>query len=109
MSLKVNLFAIYIYVISILRFVSSFFVIAKVEEITVKNELLQPQVEKFSMKRVTTKFDWMKSIVFVMIWAFVAWHLLTVKEKNLPKYDVLVHSNQTTSKFNLIALFNCCH
>lgn len=103
-----NLLAIYISIISnLLHFFAIFS--AKVGEISVQNELLQPQVEKVLTKRATTKFDWMKPIIFVMIWAFAAWHLLTVKEKNLPKYDVLVHFNQPISKFNLNALFNCCH
>lgn len=43
--------------------------------------------------------------MFVVIWIFVAWHLLTVKEKKLPKYDVLIHSNEFKCKYDLLNLY----
>lgn len=63
-----------------------------------RNELLQPQSEKTSIEERTSKLIWIKSIMFTVLWAFVAWQLLTIKEKNVPKYDVFVDSNQTISK-----------
>lgn len=72
------------------------------ESCTVQNELLKPQIigetNELADRNGKSNFTVVKHIVFTMIWAFVAWHLLTVKEKNLPKYDVVANFNQTKSK-----------
>lgn len=69
---------------------------------TVKNELLKPQnigeIQGSADGNGQNKFTVVKHLVFIMIWSFVAWHLLTVKEKNLPKYDIVANNNQTKSK-----------
>lgn len=74
------------------------------EAFTAQNELLEPQTIAETRDSVdksgSSNFTTVKHIVFAMIWAFVAWNLLIVKEKNLPKYDVVVNSNQTKSKID---------
>lgn len=69
---------------------------------TVKNELLKPQTidetEAAADQNGQSKFTVVKHVGFALVWAFVAWQLLTVKEKNLPKYDVIAKFNQTKSK-----------
>lgn len=71
---------------------------------TVQNDLLQSRAdEKADAVKETAKnnhnnFKQIKYIVFSAIWMFVAWNLLTVKEKNLIKRDILVHSNGTKGK-----------
>lgn len=75
------------------------------EEYTAQNELLKSQIigetTDTADKNTSGQFTIVKHIVFAMIWAFVAWHLLIVKEKNLPKYDIVVNFNQTKSKFDI--------
>lgn len=67
------------------------------------NELLQQKIDvMFDSKRVS-KFNLIKYIVFSVIWAFVAWHMLTIKEKNLSKYDVVLEINETKCKLALLA------
>lgn len=72
------------------------------ESCTVRNELLKPQTidetKAAADQNGQSKFTVVKHIAFTLVWAFVAWHLLTVKEKNLPKYDVVAKFNQTKSE-----------
>lgn len=83
-------------------FVCNFRFFYAAETFTAQNELLKPQIvgeTKDSADRTgQSKFSIAKQIAFALIWAFVAWHLLTVKEKNLPKRDIVLNSNQTKSK-----------
>lgn len=70
---------------------------------TAQNELLKSQrndeSEDAAQPNGSSHFTVIKHIVFASIWAFVAWNLLTVKEKNLSKYDIAVDFNQTKRKF----------
>lgn len=79
------------------------------EAFTVQNELLKPQTidetQDSADKNGQNKFAMVKHIVFAIIWAFVAWNLLIVKEKNLPKYDIVANFNQTKSKFDFQVTF----
>lgn len=72
------------------------------EAYTAQNELLKCQntdgIKDGADQNGSSQFTTIKHIAFAMIWAFVAWHLLTVKEKNLPKYNIAVDFNQTKSK-----------
>lgn len=69
---------------------------------TAQNELLSPQTIGETQASAggsgQSNFTVMKHMIFALVWAFVAWHLLTVKEKNLPKFDIVANFNQTKSK-----------
>lgn len=49
-----------------------------------------------STKSTTSTFDLIKYIAFTAIWVFVAWNLLTIKEKNLTRRDVVIVENNKT-------------
>lgn len=61
-------------------------------------ELLHQKVETRPERKAMSKFDLIKYIVFSAIWVFVAWHLLTVKEKNLTEYEIVLEPNKTKGK-----------
>lgn len=65
-----------------------------------KGELLHSNNEKRLETKTISKFDLIKYIAFSTIWAFVAWNLLTVKEKRPTEYGIVIEANKTKGKTN---------
>lgn len=79
-----------------------FFFPVETDAFCANNELIQPHDKQpKSMQSVSSGniyFKRIKYITFSAIWAFVAWNLLTIKEKIPTKFNVLVDANETKSK-----------
>lgn len=70
------------------------------EAFSAKNELLHKQSGESEQRKGHNRFNRIKYIGFAIIWAFVAWKLLTIREKILPQHNIVVESNQTKCKFH---------
>lgn len=61
------------------------------------NPKLHSEMKSSSKRR--NHLNLLKQIVFSIVWLISAWHLLTVKEKILHRYDISIDSHHTKSKF----------
>ncbi|XP_055326081.1 uncharacterized protein LOC129579919 [Sitodiplosis mosellana] len=79
--------------------------IQETDTFSAKGELLHQKDGKKVESKTMNKFDLMKYIVFSAIWVFIAWNLLTVKEKNLTEYEIVLEPHKTKDRSSNIGRF----
>ncbi|XP_031624737.1 P protein-like isoform X2 [Contarinia nasturtii] len=62
---------------------------------SVQTELLHSKNGKNTETSAQGSVNLIKYIIFAVLWAFMAYQLLTVQEKNLTRYDIVVQPNKT--------------